>query len=300
MVLLTLSAEALDLEEWRRENMAAIDAVALLPPEESFAILGSRLEIGGGHELTPEQSEVFHRAQELLLSKPGHARFLQKKMDRMLEVLSAEPDPDRKALIYYNSEPGPEIEGVTLLGYSYREVLIDLSRLRFLPSAESVAVLASYLKHPEGRDGKIASGQPCADQSAQGISLDATMCLMKIGIENPPIINRIEGESDWVQVDAWKEWWDEIEAGVRTYRLKGSPIEFGPDGPVDPATIKRLSRDSAGLAVGKAGAGDLRGDLDLEAEAKGGPKVGVIAALVVALGLLAIAGWRVLLRKRRV
>jgi hypothetical protein len=40
-------------------------------------------------------------------------------------------------------------------------------------------------------------------------------------------------------VDVWKQWWNEIKSGKRTYRFKGSPIEYGADGPATPEQIEK-------------------------------------------------------------
>jgi hypothetical protein len=76
-----------------------------------------------------------------------------------------------------------------------------------------------------------------------------------LGIENPPTgPSDRAGASypDLERIDAWKNWWNEVKTGKRTYRFIGSDIEYGPDGPIAAVQAqkheKRPASDEKGTA----------------------------------------------------
>jgi hypothetical protein len=278
--------------DWFQKSMADIESAASLPPEEAIELLYPRLSLGRSVSLTEEQKTVYLRAREVLLATQGHALHSQRRMDRLLSALDREPSTDLKALIYYNDTA--QNEELPHLGYSYEEAMESLRNLKFLPTSESVSVLASYLKHPEGRNGTMASGQPYP-MSPRGISITAAGVLTEMGIEHPPVRPPMTAEDIWTKVDAWAEWWDEVKSGKRTYRFQGSPVEYGPDGPVDPSTIKHLNRRPP------TNTNATTESSPSEPEAKD-PKrsKSFLALITVALALLFIGAYRaVIFRKAR-
>ena len=44
-------------------------------------------------------------------------------------------------------------------------------------------------------------------------------------------------------MDKWKQWWNEIRDGKRTYRFAGSSVEYGPDGPASTEKLARIALD---------------------------------------------------------
>ena len=111
--------------------------------------------------------------------------------------------------------------------------------LSLLPSSETVAVLGHFLADPEGLDGRRLSGERrfSADCAAFAPNAQASaIALSKLGLINPPTHPKGDRdfycEGDKVEIDAWKNWWNDVKDGRRTYRFIGSGVEYGPEGPV--------------------------------------------------------------------
>ncbi len=123
--------------------------------------------------------------------------------------------------------------------------------LRQLPSPETVAVLGHYLEDPEGRDGIDLLGNPIFNGSDVGPALpncgQACFAMENLGIEHPPIPPSPYKDMGTVlneeRADAWKQWWNEIKSGKRTYRFIGSDIDYGPDGPATKEQLERITKN---------------------------------------------------------
>jgi hypothetical protein len=219
---------------WEATFLAAIKSQEDLPPERSIPQLGIwLLKLSTGMNVERGERPVFHAAQRALLAIPGHANYYQEKIESL-----------RSEVLENAAKPTAEIEAIRAAG---REV-VDYNTyanacgtafpvLGLLPSSETVAVLGHYLNDPEGRDGKTLLG----DSRYRGDvypypanAEEAAAAIGKLGIENPPWVKPksiSEGDTDR-EVNAWKDWWNEVKGGQRTYRFKGSSIEYGADGPV--------------------------------------------------------------------
>jgi len=237
-----LAADGIRPPGWKEERMAQIDAAAHAVPAARFELLKGLVGMGGNVKMDDDESAVWRRAQAEILSTPGHGQYYQEKMATLMATIRAQPDPEKKMALYANQEEG--FEDLPRLGYDIRDAIWSLQTLKYLPSAESVAALAHFLDDPEGRDGKTIVGTT-SENGIESVSISCQVATMldQIGIENPPKI--YSPKTRWESVDAWKDWWNEVKAGKRTYRFKGSPIEYGPDGPVAAQTVTRPGHDSA-------------------------------------------------------
>jgi len=217
--------------------------------DERRYVLARALQAFGSDKIPrqPERQENFQKAQSTLLSIPGHAKYYQEKIEAMrAEVLVNSKKSE--AEISKMQDEGIEFVDV----WSYESFSVNAFRtLAHLPSPECVAVLGFYLNDPVGRDGKTLPG---ANRSNPGDDFDprpinseyAAIAIRKLGIEHPPFklyddrgLGRVrEGE-----VDAWKDWWNEVKEGRRTYRFIGSSVEYGPDGPASKEVVQRVERD---------------------------------------------------------
>jgi len=226
--------------DWRIQKLQEIDAAANLPPPERLEAIKIYVGIGNNPDRDQDQLDVWERARNLAFATPDYGKLYQEKMKILISTIRNEPDRNRKRAISDNSL---EFEGALQLGYNRDDALDSLKALQYLPSAESVAALAYFLNDPEGRDGKTILGDiPEASIQSRSISGQVASMLDQIGIEKPPTANA--PKSGWERVDAWKDWWNEVKAGKRTYRFKGSPIEYGPDGPVAAQSVTRPERNS--------------------------------------------------------
>jgi len=221
--------------------MAKIEAASKLDGKQRWEELRGYVGMGDYVRMDDDEAAVWQHAQEETMRTGGYGQYCQEKMVNLLDAVRSETNPDKKRAI--DSGIVSNFEDLPDLGYGRMEALEYLKALQYLPSAESVAALAYFLDDPEGRDGKTILGDiPEASIQSRSISGQVASMLDQIGIEKPPTANA--PKSGWERVDAWKDWWNEVKAGKRTYRFKGSPIEYGPDGPVAAQAVMRPERNS--------------------------------------------------------
>ena len=285
-----LAADSIRSIGWREEKMAEIDRAANMDAPSRFKALEGIVRMGGTANMDSDTLAVWEKAREIVLATPGHGEFYQEPIAKMMAAVRAEPDQEKKRALYYDSELAPGKENYRTLGYDRRDAMWSLETLQYLPSFESVAALASFLSDPEGRDGTTIIGDRPGDQITRiAISCHAADLLDGIGIEKPPVIHNIT--SNWQRVDAWSDWWNEVKAGKRTYRFKGSPIEYGPDGPVAAQSVTRPAHDSVKASPSRNEA----------VEVAGGPKPQLIYWMVGGGSLLLlIGGWKFMSSRRQV
>lgn len=192
--------------------------------------------------------EVALKLKAALLSIPGHAEYYQNKIESLrAEVLANSRKSE--AEIGKMQDEGQEV--VHSSDYERFCSMYAFPTLSLLPSAETVRVLGSYLNDPVGRDGKTLTGGP---RTWPGNDSDpfpcnaemATSAIRNLGIEHPPFPprqGRVGKSMSDSEVDAWKDWWNEVKGGRRTYRFIGSPIEYGPDGPASIEVVQRAQRN---------------------------------------------------------
>lgn len=225
---------------WNEKWTYMLDHIHDFPTGDQIDILGAAVRVGSDPVLSEEKRIVFNRAQTALIAIPVHAKYYQDKIEFLrAEVLANAAKSDEAiSRMQDNGEKVVHVSDFESFGS-----MIAFPTLRLLPSAESVAVLGYYLNDPVGRDGKTLVGgyrhrpgddfppSPCNSEMAAG-------AMRNLGIEKPPFTRSAKTMSDQ-EVDAWKDWWNEIKSGKRTYRFIGSPIEYGPDGPANKEVIQR-------------------------------------------------------------
>lgn len=193
-----------------------------------------------------EQKQVFSMVQSLLLSKPGHAKYYQDKIEYMRKKVLIDSKRTPQELEKMQAEKQEIIWESTY--ELFRE--ISLRTLQFMPSAETVSVLGHFLDDPEGKDGKnavgrlIDGGEDYAPRPRN--AQQAAKSIRHLGIDHPPFPAPEGREREYLrdgEEDAWQNWWSQIRDGKRTYRFIGSKIEYGPDGPASKEVIQRVERD---------------------------------------------------------
>jgi len=225
--------------EWEASSFKKIEDQKSTPPESSIPKLGEwTLRLSQGNNREKGDRPLFHAAQDLLLSIPGHAIYFQNKLEslraKVLEVSKDDPRHIKIGAAYGDYE-------------RFRRETFQT--LGLLPSSETVSVLGHFLNDPEGRDGKDLLGTPFThgDYTPDPITPGAAaIAIRQLGIEHPPF-----REPSWAselqfwpeEIDAWKDWWNEVKEGKRTYRFIGSPIEYGPDGPATKEQLQRIERN---------------------------------------------------------
>jgi len=117
------------------------------------------------------------------------------------------------------------------------------------PRNQPVPVLGYFLNDPEGRDGKNILGESITSSDEVPFPFNAAaaaIAIRRLGIEHPPFRERPGADTyeySLEEIDAWRDWWNEVKAGKRTYRYIGSSIEFGPYGPASKEQLQRVERN---------------------------------------------------------
>jgi hypothetical protein len=154
--------------------------------------LGEIGDVAGVNHRSPRDQEVYEKVQTLLISKPGHAEYIEKKIREVMEIHKNYPVRARAALWYAHS-------------------------LTHLPSVETVKVSMKLLDEIEPFTGKLD------EQMFESIGRLGAYALREV-LNDPPDFRT----SDKV---GWLEWRERIEAGEE-FSFKERPGRFTLDGPV--------------------------------------------------------------------
>jgi len=250
-----------ELNDWKERARRHFVKLTAAGDEAAIVELSDYVYKLNRQMMEPETDDIRIEATRALISIPGHAKFYRAELERLREMVKKEP----------------------LFAFQYGEAQANLSsNLRYMPSPETVSVMGDLLNDPEGRNGKAVTGDPV-------FVGDTINCKMAVGvlshlkIEKPPLVKASPG--GYEDVDAWRQWWDEIESGKRTYRFVGSPVEYGPDGPVSAKELSRREHDrQSSPRTGNAGAQEVASP----PESLG---IGSKVAAGIALALLAAGSW---------
>lgn len=273
------TTEARDPDWFQRRSSDLEDALKAQIDSERIPLLANFMGMARG-KMDDEQSVLFYRAQAALLATPGHAKYFtnlleQKKQDMLADKASY---------------------------HDYTEAQEALAVLAYLQSPETVAVLGELVGDPVGRDGKLLGGGAVWDGDGWfPVNCQiALSCFEALPIENGPKLTKDDfGATNFSGVDKWKEWWEEVKAGKRTYRFKGSPIEYGPDGPVSAKELERREHDRQPGSSIVGTSGSKKKMEDTPATLDGRWRWASWLGAAVASILLLIATWRAFLRPAR-
>jgi hypothetical protein len=229
-------------EKWElsmKDGFLRLDAK---PIPEQISYLSDLLFALHGTYRSEQTEEIRNEATNLLVSIPGHAKFYQNKIEKMRTEVLENSKKSPSELVKMQDAGIEVIDVPTYLSETERAI----RTLRFMPSAETVSVLGQFLNDPLGRDGKTLLDRPLkrSGDSAPALSNAhlATEIIRTLGIERPPFRDT-KGVITPEEIDAWKDWWNEVKEGKRTYRFIGSQIEYGPEGPATRAVVQRVERD---------------------------------------------------------
>lgn len=275
---------------WKTRRLATIQALTDEPSKTIPGLLEMLVQLKSlGYRSCSERDEVTNTLESTLLAIPGHAKYYQEKIDKMRDELLENSKKTQEDIIKMQNEGQTVLDEPNYLS----DVGVAIRTLRFMPSAETVSVLGYFLNDPVLRDGKTLLGNRLIPGDYTGHVSNAqlaTEVIRQLGIEQPPF-GDIKGKITPEEIDTWKNWWNEIKDGRRTYRFIGSNIEYGPDGPANREAIQRndlnRKRDDERDGGHKRAAPATETAVVENPTSKGFPIAGVIAACV----LLAGAGW---------
>lgn len=227
-----------DYMQWESDSLAAVKAQLGNDPEIAIPKLGGWLaKLSTGMNFETGDRPVFCAAQKALLSIPGHAKYYQDKIDKMRAELLANTKKTPEELLRMHNEGHEVIDDTTYLSETEKSI----RTLRYMPSSETVSVLGYFLNDPVGRDGKSLLGKTLKRGDSGPYLSNAelsTDTIRDLGIEQPPFRDN-KSVITPEEIDAWKDWWNEIKGGKRTYRFIGSKVEYGADGPATPELIEK-------------------------------------------------------------
>lgn len=213
-----LANDSAERKEWFAERQTWIERSVLHKDEQTIRDLSSIL-YGVGRNLgdaSGEASDLYFKAQSILLSIPGHARYFEEKR--------------REA----------RAKCVNLaLDTTYEQACLRMTEtLRHLPSPETVQVLGRLLESNEDVPSeeqlkdyrRLERQQGAADwYTPHSIGFTTLPYLGIRGIgETPKYIQTYATEP----FTLLRPWWEEVKAGKRTFSFKGQKVEyrFNPDG----------------------------------------------------------------------
>lgn len=244
-ISLTLIASGRDPAWFERRMHDLEEALAIADTQDKIRTLGSFMSIASHGGMDSEQNAVFSKAQAALLSIPGHARYYEEQIEKKRAEVLANSKKDLRELNAIQDAGGTYETEASYINYCTDTAFRTLGHL---PSAETVAVLGRYLNDPEGRDGKTLLGFPTIydDCEVTPNASQAAAAIRSLGIEHPPYPaeKSAKGYSAFPEeIDAWRDWWNEVKAGKRSYRFAGDPTEYGPEGPVSAAKLQSIERN---------------------------------------------------------
>ena len=263
------------------------------PPEQQRIILEKALR-AFGRDIPPREAERqrnFETAQTAMLAIPGHAKYYQDKIEAIREQVKANAklSAEEKKQLRKAGKPAAEFGDYLDVRREAFEVLAQM------PSPEAVAVLGHFLEDPEGRDGKNLFGNPFVfhDDSAPPLPNCglACMAITNLGIEHAPIsdVNTLNYVvMDPQQVDLWKNWWGEVKSGKRTYRFKGSAVEYGAEGPATREQLEQREKDRKRTEEGRK---ERNGTLDSRSNSGVSSNTPLVALTLAGLAVLGSVLW---------
>ena len=201
------------------ETLAQVDSMS---PEQAIPKLGEMM-VRTSRWRDAESMAISSRAQQKLLSIPGHATYYRDKLKA------------GEAGVLAGTMPLWQWENLTMNSFE---------PLEHLPSEETVEVLAGFV---DDNFSDTTSTNP-EDTNYPGflvmeaghyiVNCPAAAALEALGIEQPPYKDRPRRFGEFKTL--WSQWWQEVKAGKRKYRFKGSDVLHPVNAP--PGTGREVRR----------------------------------------------------------
>lgn len=206
-------------DDWAPWARGQLEKIRELPPAERYQKARKWLFLGRrGANLLPDEREVWHQAQELIMSEPGYAwrvyNEIQESQRELLEVLEG---PQYQELLE---------EGVAgpMTGRYLTQSGRDIQALGYLPGRESVEVLAKFLQ--DDRTGSHRGVSNAFDDLFQDTDImsNSRLAVMALKIlEVGPIPGAetflSKGSATAKEAEIYKDWWAEVQTGKRDYHF---------------------------------------------------------------------------------
>ena len=176
--------------------------------------------------------EVAEKLKNALLAIPGHAAYYRDEINKA------------RAKFEEALQGGDE----TLIGetrqYLAGKLLFDFPTLDHLPSVETVRVLGEFLSDERGYV-KMPE-HPTLEDLTTDVSGSPVFRRAAASLGKLPIVNKPRPSSTQFRtpddVRPWKQWYEQIKAGNRTFRFEGDATEYDLNGPASKDTLVRVAR----------------------------------------------------------
>ena len=227
-LLLIGCAKGVQDPTWLPRTMTRLDSIDSVSKKEKIEYLGTLAGMSWG-SMDHEQTEVFVRAQGMLLAIPGHAEYYAEKLNKDREVLDN----------YKNSNPGSSGPYLSTL---VTDQMYAFKTLGSLPSVETVRVLGELLDDERGMHPPIPG--KAYDGGEVPNSWLAAEALTRLPIVSKPTTlqwNRIYDNDLEAVTHAWKLWYQQVKAGNRTFRFEGDATEYNLNGPLTNPAVGGLN-----------------------------------------------------------
>ena len=278
-------------DTWYEKWDVVIRSIDRFNQDQKMELLGKATALGSDANMNNEKREIFSRAQNTLLAIPGHAEYYRDRINgarERMETLLAEGDEGNYPWARYELS---------------NEVMYGFETLQQLPSVETVQVLGEFLYDERGYV-NVTLEDPSEKQRYESSkhspvyrrSAEALAALPIVGKLEPPRME-LGGPDD---TKAWKQWYQEIKDGKRTFRFEGDPVEYDLNGPAPKDKVERIARDQK-REVERQGGRQRAAALPAVAEqatTSSRSRPVTIALLIASIVLLGSIGFYIL-RKRR-
>lgn len=214
----------------------SVQEVEQKPPNETIPLLADGLQKLARKNVfqVAERIEVYDLVQSTLLAIPGHAQYFADELERLRLDPKSNYERIRATYLTETLKHLPSPETIQVLGHY-------LSDMRDTPYDENPKFIEAL------RAGKVK--EPDWTPTPQNAWL-ATCALSNIGLRNPPFepvgnyINIRFSEAD--SLPKFREWWEEVKSGKRTFSFVGQTIEyrFKPDGSWKTVTVDNPPPDA--------------------------------------------------------
>lgn len=233
----------------------------------------------------PEKSETHDRLKDAFFTIPGYAEYYRDRVLAARKVVEAvRTGADRsmaegEAVDRFNSAQGD-----------------CFGTLGFLPSVETVRILGEFLTDDRGwRD----IGPESTDMEREWATVEVPSSKRAASaLERLPIVGSPFPPSRWgrdytrEELAVWKQWYQEIKDGKRTFRFEGDPTEYDLDGPAPSKKLERIALANRRDAEREAGRHDATIEEAIDpAVSQEHAGAGRSALLISAAVVLVALGW---------
>jgi len=235
----------------------------------------------------PRVDTLYREIQVSMMEVPGHAEHF-KSMINAAQGL-------RKEALVHARDGRREMGDYSVLASDFWNKKTEAFRtLYLLPSPETIRVLGDYLADD------WVSPIPIDDDGSmeQSLAHEAVNALGHMALRDMPVEYKEDSERAQYLV-FWRQWYESVKNGKRTFRFLGDPTEYDLDGPASNEKLARIEHDRVRDAKRNNTAGDSARTRAMAVPQGVAGAVGLLSIAIVAGCALVAAAVGYFLRGRR-